>query len=76
VLQTHVVGKLHPMATRSLVATLSKTQEMLQNSNPLNCNNLKKENERRKQCNEGECEDEKQSTKLVSEEKKTTKAIK
>jgi hypothetical protein len=35
----------------------------------LNCNNSKKENERRKQCNEGECEDEKQQAKLVSEKK-------
>ncbi len=78
-LQTHVVGKLHPMATRSLAATLSRMQEMLQKShvwNPLNHNNSKKENERRKQCNEGGCDNEKQWVKLVSEEKKTTKVIK
>jgi hypothetical protein len=39
----------------------------------LNRNNSKKENERRKQCNDGEHEDEKQGAKLVSEEKKTMK---
>jgi hypothetical protein len=49
---------------------------MLQKShvwNPLNRNNSKRENERRKQCNEGQCEDEKQWAKLVNEEKKQRK---
>jgi hypothetical protein len=39
----------------------------------LNCNNSKKENERRKQCNVGEHEDEKQGAKLMSEGKETMK---
>ncbi len=39
----------------------------------MNCNNSKKENERRKQCNVGEHEDEKQGAKLMSEGKETMK---
>ncbi len=39
----------------------------------MNHNNSKKENERRKRCNEGEYEDEKQRAKIVNEEKKTMK---
>jgi hypothetical protein len=51
---------------------------MLQKShvwNPLNQNNSKKEKERRKQCYERECEDEKQWAKLVRRNK-TKKVVK
>jgi hypothetical protein len=42
----------------------------------LNRNSSKKENERRKRCNDGEYEDEKQRAKLVNEEKKNNESCK